>query len=383
MPVTAQHPALSSTEETTHKVSLCFVTEIDLDRKLGGAITNDLKTINCLKKLATVDSIYLRVQKYGSAWLALPVFVSQIFSSISKSYQAFFCRGLFASFTMLLLRPLHRKKVVHNGLSVPFPSIEARYSKRNIVSRLVWFSMMRFLESVVTTNADFVVVAANNYAIQLAKSGVQSSRIQLVSFFVEDEFFQQPIKWEANERFTFCYIGGFHPYHILLPIIEGFKRLQKENPKVELCFVGDGPLRSKIENEISRAGLAGKVRFIGRLPHSLIPTFLSNVDSLIVPTTYGISTNLLEAAAAAKAIITIKRRGDMTLEHYFKQGKEILYVEETSPDDIANAMRLVSSNPEIRNAISIGARKIARRYFSEKVCLGQFQELVEKISIEN
>jgi glycosyltransferase involved in cell wall biosynthesis len=235
------------------------------------------------------------------------------------------------------------------------------------------------LEQVVTQNADAIIVAADSYATQLLTHGVLQNRVHTVPFYVEDEFFQQPVKPDPNENFTFCYIGGFQPYHILLPIIEAFKHLHESNSRIELCLVGEGPLRSDVENEVSKRELTKKVRFLGNLPHSSVPNLLSKVDSLIVPTTYGISTNLLEAAAAGKAIITLKRRGDLTLEHYFRQGKEILYVEGTSPDEIAEAMRLVLDDPEVRNTLSFGARKIAKQYFNEQACLIQLQTLMQKI----
>jgi glycosyltransferase involved in cell wall biosynthesis len=362
-----------------HRNSICYVTEIDLDRKLGGAIMNDLRTISCLQNLVTVDTIYLKRQKYRSLWLAFLVFVWRILQSSFTHYQAYFSRGFFSSFTLILLKPIHQKKIIHNALSVPFPSSEAKYSNRNKLSGFIWFSVMRFLEKTVTSNVDAIVVAADSYATQLLRNGVQKNRIQTVTLYVEDEFFQLPVNPSVKGIFTFCYVGGFHPYHLLSPVIEAFEYLSKRNSNVELCLIGDGPLRHHIENEVSRRKLDQKVRFLGRLPHSAIPKIISCADSLIVPTAYGISTNLLEAAAAAKAIITLKRRGDITLEHYFRHGKEILYVDDTSPHEIAEAMMLVSENPKVRIALSLGSRKTAKRYFSKEVCLSHLQELVQKI----
>jgi glycosyltransferase involved in cell wall biosynthesis len=379
---TVQTSILSSKEETIQRTNICYVTEIDKDRKLGGAITNDLKTINCLRKLGTVDSIYLKMQKYRSAWLAFPVFAWQILRSSSKPYQAYFCRGLFASFTLLFLKPIHRKNVIHNALSIPFPSIETRYSRRNKLFGFIWFSLMRFLERVVILNADAIVVADESYRTELLKNGVKEDKIQVVPFYIEDEFFQVPLKLNASGAFTFSYVGGFHPYHLLMPVIEAFEHISKENDNIELHLVGEGPLRSDIENEVSKRGLTEKIKFLGRLQHSSVPNFLSKVDSFIVlmhkP---GIPTSLLEAAAAGKAIITSKRKADTTLEQYFRHGKEILYVKDTSSQEIAKAMILVSENTKVRNALSLGARKIAMQYFSENVSSGQLQELVQKFAL--
>lgn len=369
-----------SKEEDMQRTGLCFVTEIDIERRLGGAITNDIKTLNCLRKLGAVDSIYLRTQKYRSAWLAFPVLICQILRSSSKRYKAYFSRGLFASLALILLKPIHKTKVIHNALSVPFPSVEARFAKRNKLSGFVWFSLMRFMEKVVISKADLIVVAADSYANELFLNGVQKDKVQTVPFYVEDEFFRQPIKSSANDTFVFCYVGGFHPYHLLTPVIEAFEDLSRKRDNVELSLVGEGPLLRDIENEVTERRLERKIKFLGRLPHSSIPYYLSRVDSFIVlmhkP---GMSTSLLEAAAAGKAIITLKRSQDVTLERYFKHLKEILYVEDTSPQAIVEAMMLVCENPEVRNTLSHGARVIAKQFFSQEVCLNQLRSLIKRV----
>lgn len=49
---------------------ICYVTEVDLD-EMGGAITNDKKTIDCLRKLGDVDVIYLQRRRRKSMIAAL------------------------------------------------------------------------------------------------------------------------------------------------------------------------------------------------------------------------------------------------------------------------------------------------------------------------
>lgn len=380
MTETVQPYLLPSSKGTVQRVDFCYVTEIDLDRKLGGAITNDFKTINVLEKIVAVDSIYLKMRKYKSVWLAFPLFLSQIIQTASKPYRAYFSRGLFASFSLIILRPLHQKKVIHNALSVPFPSIEVGYSKRNKLSRFVWFSLMRFLERVVLTKSDLIVVADDNYASELVMNGIKQDRILVVPFYIEDKFFQQPLFMGKNEEFIFGYVGGFHPYHILTPVIEAFEYVSKKNNNAKLYLAGEGPLRRDVENEVKVKNLVHKVRFLGELPHLSVPDFLSEVDTFIVlmhkP---GIPTSLLEAAAAGKAIITLKRKDDVTLERYFRQGREILYVTDTSPHAIAEAMIRVLEDPRLASTLSRGAREAAQRNFSEAVCLKQLGKLIEKI----
>jgi glycosyltransferase involved in cell wall biosynthesis len=223
-------------------------------------------------------------------------------------------------------------------------------------------------------------VAADSYADVLLKNGIKPRMVQTVTFYVEDEFFQQPIKLSAKGTFSFCYVGGFHPYHILLPVIEAFESLSKKNDNIELRLVGEGPLLRNLQNEVSKRKLTHKIKFVGRLPHAAIPNFLSEVDSVIIPTTYGISANLLEAAAAGKAIITIKRTSDAALEFYFRHRKEIYMADSISPDKIAKAMTLLYEDSNLRNIIAHGARQVAQQHFTEEIARTQLEKLILRIS---
>jgi glycosyltransferase involved in cell wall biosynthesis len=366
------------------RISVCFVTEIDIDRKLGGAIANDVKTLKCLRKLANVDVIYLPIQKYRSVWLAFPIFILKILRSSSKCYKTYFCRGLFASFILIALKPIHRKKVVHNTLSVPFASIEVSYSlshaQHNKLFMYIWYSLMRFLEKVVPEKADAVIVAAETYGDTLLENGIRAHLIQTVPFYVEDAFFQRPIKLGAKGAFEFCYVGGFHPYHMLLPVLEAFESLLKTTDAIELRLVGEGPLRNNVEDVVARKKLTHKVSFFGRIPHESIPNFLSEADSAIIPTTYGLSTSLLEAAAAGKAILTLRRKGDATLKRYFRHEKEIYIVSSESPAEITKAMKLLLEDSHLRSTIAKGARRVAQQHFTEEIATTQLEKLMRRMS---
>ena len=53
------------------------------------------------------------------------------------------------------------------------------------------------------------------------------------------------------------------------------------DPRVHFCFVGDGHLRAKVESEIVRRGLAGRVHLTGLLPPTAIPAVMHATDILV------------------------------------------------------------------------------------------------------
>jgi len=358
---------------------ICYVTEVDHDGRVAGAIINDRKMLHCLEKFGEVDVIYLQTKRYRSLWLALCIYVFQVLRSLLKPYSIYFSRSLIASFLLTSLRRFNRKhkRIAHQSLSVPFPSSEIKFSELSMLESFVRYYMYRFLEISVLPNVDVITVAAWNYARELMEMGVEKDRIRIVPFYVENEFFKQSMKYDVGESFTFCYVGGFHWYHNLRCLIEAFDLFNQSRKNAKLHLIGDGPQRPNLEKEVARRNLGDEIRFFGAVPHSRVPSLLSRADSFIIlMRKSGISTSLLEAAAAGKAIITDRRKKDIALNRYFRHMKEMYFADDVSPTKIAKAMELLCTDSRLRNTLAKGARKVAREHFSEEAAVRQLENLV-------
>ena len=53
--------------------------------------------------------------------------------------------------------------------------------------------------------------------------------------------------------------------------------------KCEIVLAGEGPFREELLREVHRLGLAGRVRFVGYVPHEKASCFLSSIDVLVLP----------------------------------------------------------------------------------------------------
>lgn len=358
--------------------SLCFVTEVDLT-KVGGAITTDKMMIHCLGKISSVNVIYLEKTQFKSTALALIVFLSKILKSLSKHYKVYFSRGLLPSAFLLLLKPLGRYKVIHQALSVPFPSKEVYLLRHSSIESTLRYHLFNFLEKNTLRSVDRIIVASQEYGDELADFGVEKERIGVIQFTVKDAFFKQPVRERPGETFSFCYAGRFHLYHILTPLVQAFELVVQKGANAELLLVGNGSLRPQVEKEVAQRNLHGKVKFIGMIPHDAFPSFLSNVDCFVLMSRApGIPIGILEAAAAAKPILTLKRQNDEALRRYFKHGKEIYMIETCSHTQIANAMQVIYEDSELRSTLAHGARKVARQHFSEQAVIPKLQNIINK-----
>ena len=364
--------------------AFCFVTEVDLSAIGDGAITTDQEALRCLRKLGSVDVISLKQTKYKPIPFALAVFFFQILKSFSKPYNLYFSRGSTTSAILIFLRilTLRKTKIVQRSLSVPFGSREVKLFKFNMVESLLRYGLLLALESFVYYYVDSVTVAAETYRQELVQSGVRRDKIYVTNFVVSEEFLIQPLKSKIDGTFKFCYVGGFHLYQDLLPVLEAFEIVSRSSRNVELLLVGDGPQRSRMEEEAAKKKLSG-VRFVGKIAHFSLPAFLSRIDCFVSLTRKpGLSISIVEAAAAGKAIVAFSQKNSVTYSNYFTHKKEIYLVNTISPYEIAEAMQLLYENSDLRNTIAHGARRVAEQNLSEKTQLKQLEELIQKTSTQ-
>lgn len=87
-------------------------------------------------------------------------------------------------------------------------------------------------------------------------------------------------------------------------LLEAWSQLGEAVPDADLVLLGDGPLRGALETQAQHLGIAGGVRFAGRVPYESMPTWLAACDLLVLPS-FGEGTPLiaLEALAAGRPVV--------------------------------------------------------------------------------
>jgi glycosyltransferase involved in cell wall biosynthesis len=99
---------------------------------------------------------------------------------------------------------------------------------------------------------------------------------------------------------------NLHSIYNVSLLIRAIPLILKEEPELKFVIAGDGPERTKLENEAKRFNVNSSVKFLGRVPHEEMPDLLSNADIYVSTSLYdGTSVSLLEAmASGAFPIVT-------------------------------------------------------------------------------
>ena len=93
------------------------------------------------------------------------------------------------------------------------------------------------------------------------------------------------------------HIGRFHPAKNHTFLLDVFAQLQKSTPDSKLLLVGDGDLRTQIEEKAQRLGISNNVLFTG--VREDIPELLQAMDVFVFPSIYeGLPVSIVEAQAS-------------------------------------------------------------------------------------
>lgn len=110
---------------------------------------------------------------------------------------------------------------------------------------------------------------------------------------------------------------------------------EREQAQLRLTLVGDGPLRSSLEESAARLA-PGRVEFLGWQPRHKLPSIYAGADLLVLPSLMeGMPNVVLEAMAAGLAIVASNVGGSREL---VRDGENGLLVEPGSPEALAAAL---------------------------------------------
>jgi glycosyltransferase involved in cell wall biosynthesis len=152
------------------------------------------------------------------------------------------------------------------------------------------------------------------------------------------------------------FIGGFYPWHGLDFLLEGFIEIKKEYPETALLLIGDGPMRSIVQNSAKKAGVEKDVCFPGNVPHSKLSNYMACFDVAIMPDSneYGSPMKIFEYMAMERAVIAPKLG---PLEDGITNGQEGLLFEPKNKAAFLTALKSIFADDQKRIEMGRNGRR--------------------------
>lgn len=197
------------------------------------------------------------------------------------------------------------------------------------------------------------------------------------------------IKPEPGEQKSKLIIGTvktMKPTYGIDTLIEAFALLQKSlqskpgsvAPDIELRLVGGGEQTPELHALAVRLGIADKVSFVGRVPHTQVPQELAKLDIYVALSrqeSFGVA--IIEAGAAGRPVVVSDAGG---LPEVTMDGVTGFVVPRENPAAAAAALEGLVLDATLRNQMGKAGQAHVAQHYSWDACvktmLGVYQETI-------
>lgn len=243
------------------------------------------------------------------------------------------------------------------------------------------YALYRPLEEFLFRRTDAFLGATPNHVARLSVLSRHRERCFVVPYAIPDGWFDAvPGEEEAAARLReriggdfLLFVGRLVPYKGLRTVIEAAGR-------VTLPFVlaGTGPLEAELRAEAEARGVAGKVRFAGRVD-DLRPYF-RGCAALVLPSVSeleGFGVVQIEAMALGKPVVTSDLKTGVTWVN--RHGETGLVFPAGDAEAFAEACNRLAADPALRSRLGERARERTRREFSYTALRREFAAFLDAL----
>lgn len=201
---------------------------------------------------------------------------------------------------------------------------------------------------------------------------VRERKIDKIPIGVDINLFK-PRKGGKRRKFTIVTVRNLERIYGLRYLIDAFASFSRDKSEVELKIIGDGSIKKRLIDQVSKLGLGKKVRFLGRLPQARVAEELVKSDVFVIPSlseSFGVAA--LEASASGIPVIASNVGG---LPEVVKDGKTGFLVESKNPTAIADKLELLFKDVNLRRELSKAGRDFVAKNYSWDVSVDKMNKL--------
>lgn len=109
----------------------------------------------------------------------------------------------------------------------------------------------------------------------------------------------------GEDEFVILYVARFQDFKNHALLVDAYARFRPECPRSRLLLVGSGPLKPRIQRQVSERGLSAHVLFLGEQPFEQLPDIYAAADVMAISSDFeSFCFAALEAMATGLPIVT-------------------------------------------------------------------------------
>ena len=155
--------------------------------------------------------------------------------------------------------------------------------------------------------------------------------------------------------------------------IENILKAVKIINNYKLLIFGSGPLERKLKAIAQELNIEDKIEWRGFVPYNKVPEALSQIDVFAYPSLHeGFGRAIMEALAMEKTIVATNVGG---IPDLIKDGENGFLVESNNPKMLAERIKILMENKELREKFGKAGRKWVSENFEWKEGIKKFANL--------
>jgi glycosyltransferase involved in cell wall biosynthesis len=242
-------------------------------------------------------------------------------------------------------------------------------------------ALARRREHAVLDGADLRLAVSREVAEQVERVSL-TGRTEVVPNGLDDALFgSRPARGPARTSFglpddgpVLAFVGALRPWHGVDVAVRALLLL----PDAVLCVAGDGPVRDQLQRLAVELGVAGRVCWLGQLPHGDVPRLLAAADVAVAPYPqlpgFGFSPLKLYEYLGAGVPVVASDIGQVRIA--LDSGRWGSLVAPGDPASLAAGVRAVLADPATARSRAEAARAMALREHSWRSRATRITELL-------
>lgn len=253
------------------------------------------------------------------------------------------------------------------------------------------YRLSRAMETYAFKRVDAVTTICEGLRQDIVGRGIPSAKVTVIPNAVDIEKFSiggtpdDVLKAQlglAGAR-VLGFIGSFYAYEGLDLLLAALPRILDQAPDVRVLLVGGGPQDEALKQQARQLGIADKVVFTGRVPHSDVNRYYDLVDVLVYPRHSMRLTELvtplkpLEAMAQGRLFVASDVGGHKEL---IRDGETGVLFRAESPQDLANKVLDLLNNSECWPAMKAAGRLFVDTERNWKVSVARYRDVYSRLT---
>lgn len=254
------------------------------------------------------------------------------------------------------------------------------------------YRFTRALETYAFKHVDAITTICEGLRQEIVARGIPADKVTVIPNAVDIEKFsfgatpdvQLKAELGLTDARVLGFLGSFYAYEGLDLLLQALPRLLARAPDVRLLLVGGGPQEETLKQQARQLGIADKVVFTGRVPHSEVNRYYDLVDVLVYPRHSMRLTELvtplkpLEAMAQGRVFVASDVGGHKEL---IRDGETGVLFKAGDPQSLADKVLNLLDHPERWPLLAQAGREFVETERNWKASVARYRDVYDRLAV--